>query len=103
MSERPSTGDRARAVARAVRGVPRNLPVPNPFADRSLRGSVDGRVVLITGASSGIGRALSLRIARVGGTVALVARTREKLDAVKREAEELGGVADVYPYDLAET
>jgi NAD(P)-dependent dehydrogenase (short-subunit alcohol dehydrogenase family) len=103
MSDRPSTGDRARAIARAVGGVPRNLPVPNPFADRSLRGSVDRRVVLITGASSGIGRALSLRVARAGGTVALVARTREKLDEVKREAEEIGGVAGAYPCDLTDT
>jgi NAD(P)-dependent dehydrogenase (short-subunit alcohol dehydrogenase family) len=103
MSERPSTGDRARAIARAVGGVPRNLPVPNPFADRSLRGSVDGRVVLITGGSSGIGRALSLRVARAGGIVVLVARTREKLDEVKREAEEVGGVADAYPCDLTDT
>jgi short-subunit dehydrogenase len=103
MGDGPSTGDRARAIARAVGGVPRNLPVPNPFADRSLRGSVDGRVVLITGASSGIGRALSLRVARAGGTIALVARTREKLDEVKSEAEEVGGVAGAYPCDLTDT
>jgi NAD(P)-dependent dehydrogenase (short-subunit alcohol dehydrogenase family) len=83
--------------------VPRNLPVPNPFADRSLRGAVEGRVVMVTGASSGIGQALSLRLGRAGATVALVARTRDKLDAVRGEVEELGGVAHVHPCDLTDS
>jgi NAD(P)-dependent dehydrogenase (short-subunit alcohol dehydrogenase family) len=99
----PSPVDRARAVARAVRGVPRNLPVPNPFADRSLHGAVDGRVVMVTGASSGIGEALSLRLGRAGATVLLVARTPEKLDEVRAEIEGLGGDAHIHPCDLTDS
>lgn len=95
-----SSRDRARAVAKAARGVPRNLPIPNPLADRSLRGAVEGRTVLITGASSGIGEALALRVARNGARVLLVARTPEKLDAVAAQAVKLGGEAHTYPCDL---
>jgi NAD(P)-dependent dehydrogenase (short-subunit alcohol dehydrogenase family) len=102
-NDRPSTGDRARAIARAVSAVPRNLPVPNPFADRSLRGAVDGRVVMVTGASSGIGRALSLRLGHAGAAVVLVARSRGKLDDVAAEVEELGGAAHVQPCDLTDS
>jgi short-subunit dehydrogenase len=100
----PSTGDRARAIAKAVRGVPRNLPIPipNPFADRSLHGAVGGRVVMVTGASSGIGRSLSLRLARAGATVALVARRRAELDEVREEIESMGGVASIHPGDLTD-
>jgi short-subunit dehydrogenase len=98
-----STGDRVRAVARAIGEVPRNLPVPNPFADRSLRGAVEGRVVLVTGASSGIGEALSLRLARAGATVLLVARTEEKLEEVRAAAEALEGSAHVHPCDLTDS
>jgi NAD(P)-dependent dehydrogenase (short-subunit alcohol dehydrogenase family) len=99
----PSTSQRLSAIARAVGGVPRNLPVPNPFADRSLHGAVGGKVVMVTGASSGIGRALSLRLGRAGATVLLVARTPGKLDAVRAEIEELGGTAHVHPCDLTDT
>ena len=98
----PSLSDRARAIARVARDVPGNLPVPNPFADRSLRGSVEGRVVLVTGASSGIGEALSLRLARAGATVLLVARTEDKLEAVRASTEDLDGTTHVHPCDLAD-
>jgi short-subunit dehydrogenase len=83
--------------------VPRNLPVPNPFADRSLRGAVGGRVVMVTGASSGIGRALSLRLGRAGATMLLVARSSDRLGGVRAEVEELGGVAHVHPCDLTKS
>ena len=49
---------------------------------RTLHDAVDGKIVLITGGSSGIGEAAAKEIARAGGGVILVARTREKLDKV---------------------
>ncbi len=83
--------------------MPRNLPVPNPFADRSLRGAVEGRRVLITGASSGIGEALALRVARNGARVLLVSRTQTNLEEVKAEIEAAGGIAHVHPCDLSDS
>jgi len=68
----------------------------------SLEQAVRGRVVLITGASSGIGRAAAFKIADAGGTVLLVARTAEKLEAIKRQVEAGGGRAFAYPCDLSD-
>src|SRR5919106_5675816 len=62
----------------------RNLD-PDLFKDRSFEGAVNGKTVVITGASSGIGRAAALKIAAAGGIPILVARTKEKLDEVKAE------------------
>ncbi|MGO9971264.1 MAG: SDR family oxidoreductase [Solirubrobacteraceae bacterium] len=75
---------------------------PDLFKDRSLEGALRGRTVLITGASSGIGRAAALKIARGGATVLLVARGMDKLQEVKQEIEDGGGVAYAYSADLAE-
>jgi len=77
----------------------RNLD-PDLHRDRRLRAAVHGRTVLITGASSGIGEATALKVALAGGTPLLVARTREKLEAVRRQIEQHGGTAYVYPCDL---
>jgi short-subunit dehydrogenase len=66
----------------------------------SLEDAVTGRTVLITGASSGIGKATALKIGEAGGTVLLVSRSRDKLDEVKREIEDLDGIAYVHPCDL---
>jgi NAD(P)-dependent dehydrogenase (short-subunit alcohol dehydrogenase family) len=61
-----------------------------------------GDVVVITGASSGIGRATAHEFARSGAKVALLARGREGLDAARREVEQLGGQALVIPTDVAD-
>src|SRR5581483_9187478 len=53
------------------------------------------------GASSGIGKATALKVGKAGGTVLLVARTREKLEEVGDEIEQLGGTAYVHPCDLS--
>ncbi|MDB4992760.1 MAG: Oxidoreductase, short-chain dehydrogenase/reductase family [Myxococcaceae bacterium] len=60
------------------------------------------RTVLITGASSGIGRALALEYGRHGAHVALAARRREELTAVAREVEANGGRANVYTVDVSD-
>jgi NAD(P)-dependent dehydrogenase (short-subunit alcohol dehydrogenase family) len=79
----------------------RNLD-PDLFRDRSFEGAVNGKTVVITGASSGIGRAAALKIAAAGGIPLLVARTQEKLDEVKAEIEAAGGTAYVYSCDLSD-
>ncbi len=56
--------------------------------------SLAGRVALVTGASQGIGRACALRLAALGATVAVCARNLDKLGAVVREIEALGGAGD---------
>jgi NAD(P)-dependent dehydrogenase (short-subunit alcohol dehydrogenase family) len=75
---------------------------PDLYKDRSFEGAVNGRTVVITGASSGIGRAAAMKIAAAGGVPLLVARTREKLEEVKAEIEAAGGSAYVYPCDLSD-
>jgi NAD(P)-dependent dehydrogenase (short-subunit alcohol dehydrogenase family) len=75
---------------------------PDLFRDRSLSGAVSGKVVMITGASSGIGKAAAQKIAEAGGTVLLVARTPEKLEETKAEIEEGGGTAHIHRCDLSD-
>jgi short-subunit dehydrogenase len=79
----------------------RNLD-PDLFRDRSLAGAVQGKRVMITGASSGIGKAAALKIAEAGGIVLLVARTPEKLEETKAEIEEAGGTAHIHRADLSD-
>jgi NAD(P)-dependent dehydrogenase (short-subunit alcohol dehydrogenase family) len=69
---------------------------------RTLDDAVDGKIILITGGSSGIGEAAAKKIAAAGGEVVLVARTPEKLDKVADEIRSSGGTAHVYPCDLAD-
>jgi NAD(P)-dependent dehydrogenase (short-subunit alcohol dehydrogenase family) len=66
----------------------------------SLGAAVEGRVVLVTGASSGIGRATARRVGAAGATVLLVARRTEALRAVEAEIAAVGGTAHVHPCDL---
>ncbi len=75
---------------------------PDLFKDRSLSAAVRGKVVLITGASSGIGKATAVKAADAGATVLLVARSIEKLEETKREIEAAGGVAHIHRCDLAD-
>ena len=63
---------------------------PDLFVDRTLRGRVAGRVVLITGGSSGIGLAAALKLAAAGGVVIVAARDPVKLEAARQEAARRG-------------
>lgn len=67
---------------------------------KHLQTRVNGKTVLITGASSGIGLTVSHRLADAGAHVLLVSRTKETLDQVKKEIEARGGKATVFPCDL---
>ncbi|MDQ3677909.1 MAG: SDR family oxidoreductase, partial [Actinomycetota bacterium] len=80
----------------------RNLD-PDLFKDSSFEAQVNGRTVVITGASSGIGRATALKVAAAGGIPLLVARGLEKLEAVRDEIEAAGGTAHIYAADLSDT
>jgi NAD(P)-dependent dehydrogenase (short-subunit alcohol dehydrogenase family) len=79
----------------------RNLD-PDLFKDRSFEGAVNGKTVLITGASSGIGRAAAFKVARAGGIPLLVARSEDKLEQTKREIEDMGGTAYAYSADVSD-
>ncbi|HKW59080.1 MAG TPA: SDR family oxidoreductase [Candidatus Dormibacteraeota bacterium] len=75
---------------------------PEVPTERNLRNALQDRVVVVTGASSGIGRATAQLLARHGAKVMLVSRTKEKLDALREEIERDGGRAFVYPTDLSD-
>ena len=79
----------------------RNLD-PDLFIDRTLAGRVKDRVIVITGASSGIGRATAIKMAAAGAKVILVARGEEKLVETKKEIETAGGRCWMYTADVSE-
>jgi len=62
-------------------------------------GKLDGKTAVITGASRGLGKAMSLALAAEGARIALVARDRERLDAVAAEIGAANGQATVVPAD----
>src|SRR5215469_8380751 len=72
------------------------------LTEANLRAALAGKVVLVTGASSGIGRAVAGAVGRHGAQVVLVSRTAEKLDELKAEIEATGGAASTYPTDLSD-
>ncbi len=75
---------------------------PDLYKDRSLGGAIGGKIVMITGASSGIGQAAAEKVAAAGAKVLLVARSVDKLEVVRDEIVEMGGEAHIHPCDLAD-
>jgi NAD(P)-dependent dehydrogenase (short-subunit alcohol dehydrogenase family) len=75
---------------------------PDLSIDRSLKGAVKGKVVVITGGSSGIGEAAAIRIAEAGGKVVIVARDEERLAEVRKQITDAGGFAKTYSCDITD-
>ncbi|WP_024804728.1 SDR family NAD(P)-dependent oxidoreductase [Nocardia sp. BMG51109] len=69
---------------------------------KALRAAVSARVVLVTGASHGIGKATVRKLAAAGAVVLLVARSREDLEQVADEIRAEGGTARVFQADLSD-
>jgi len=78
----------------------RNLD-PDLQIDRTLKGKVRGRVVLITGGSSGIGLAAAKKIAGAGAKVLIVARDPQKLAEARKEIE-AHGLVQAYQADISD-
>lgn len=69
--------------------------------EQALRQRVDGKTVLLSGASSGIGAEVAHRLADAGATVLLVARSLDKLEAIAADIQKSGGHAFAYAADLS--
>ena len=88
-------------VARSLGRVAQATAAPL-LPKRSLESAVGGRVVLVTGASYGIGRAAALQIAEAGATTLVVARGTEALADLDDEIGAAGGTARAYTADLSD-
>ena len=64
--------------------------------------SLEGKTALITGASGGIGRALSVAFSQAGARVVLTGTNRDKLEELRGHIEQIGGQAAVLPIDLGD-
>jgi len=75
---------------------------PDLFIDRSLKGTVAGKVVLVTGGSSGIGLAAAHKFADAGATTLICGRDQDKLDEACKEAKAQGYAFIAYAVDIAD-
>jgi NAD(P)-dependent dehydrogenase (short-subunit alcohol dehydrogenase family) len=75
---------------------------PDLFIDRSLRGKVAGKVVVVTGGSAGIGKAAAFKLAEAGARTIIVARDKLRLDQACDEAAQRGLALTAYEADIAE-
>jgi NAD(P)-dependent dehydrogenase (short-subunit alcohol dehydrogenase family) len=81
----------------------RNLD-PDLFIDHTLKGQITGKVILITGGTSGIGQATAMKIAAAGTAKAVIVcgRDQEKIDETLKLAKKLGVKVSAYPADVAD-
>src|SRR5271169_6089239 len=75
---------------------------PSLFVDRSLRGAVAEKRVLVTGGSAGIGKSIALRLAQSGAKTLIVARDPDKLELTRQEFSVQGLDVETYSADISE-
>lgn len=68
----------------------------------SIHGKLSGKVTVITGASSGVGRAIASAFAREGASIGLIARSADGLEGAASEVRALGKPALVLPVDVSD-
>lgn len=66
------------------------------------RPAIDGKIAIVTGASSGIGESTALELAKAGAITVLAARRANRLERLQKEIEDMGGTALAVPTDLTE-
>ncbi|MDX1633597.1 MAG: SDR family oxidoreductase [Marinobacter sp.] len=75
---------------------------PDLFKDRTLKGAVEGRVCVVTGATSGIGLATAEKLADAGAILVIGARKKERLAEVAKQLEARGASVHAYQCDFSE-
>ncbi|HEY7951262.1 MAG TPA: SDR family NAD(P)-dependent oxidoreductase [Solirubrobacterales bacterium] len=88
--------------ARAIRAAEPLVNPPSKVGEEELREAVTGKVVLVTGASYGLGEATARRLAAAGATVLLAARSEQRLEEVAAEIVVEGGDARAHAADLTD-
>lgn len=73
---------------------------PTNYNKSKLKEKLKGKNILITGATFGIGATLTYKLAETGANLILVARTEQKLQAIKKVVERKGSTAQIFAVDL---
>jgi short-subunit dehydrogenase len=79
-----------------------NLAVTPQSRSQRQNDRLKGKVVVVTGASAGVGRAVARRFAKANASIALMAREKEALDEAREEIERMGGRVIAVPTDMAD-
>ncbi len=72
------------------------------FIDKTLKGNVADKVIVITGAGSGIGLSSAMRLGEAGAKLIICGRTVEKLEDARKDIEAVGGEVHTYACDLSD-
>ncbi len=95
-------GPLERARVRLVRAAEPLVNPPSKVGETEVRAAVAGKVVLVTGASYGLGEATARRLAAAGATVLLAARSADRLEEIAAEIGAAGGDARAHVADLTD-